>query len=66
MSKQPTSPSRHIEADHELQRLRGLSGFHDFEQQLDAGLEKMTQRWANWRGRGNSEQTITRKLWAVR
>ena len=57
MSKQPTSPSRHIEADHELQRLRGLSGFHDFEQQLDAGLEKMTQRWANWRVRGNSEQT---------
>ena len=49
MSKQPTSPSQHIDADHELQRLRGLAGFHDFEHQLEVDLEKLTQRWSAWR-----------------
>ena len=66
MSKQPTSPSQYIEADHELQRLRGLAGFHDFEQQLETSLEQLTQQWADWGVRGHSYQTINRKQWRVR
>ena len=64
MSKQPTSPSQHIEveADHELQRLRGLPGFQAFEQQLEIGLEKLTQRWSAWRVNGDSASNINRNL----
>ena len=64
MSKQPTSPSQHIEveADHELHRLRGLPGFQAFEQQLENGLEKLTQRWSAWRVNGDSAPNINRNL----
>ena len=64
MSKQPTSPSQHIEveADHELQRLRGLPGFQAFEQQLEIGLEKLTQRWSAWQVRGESALSTNRNL----
>ncbi|MCP4479917.1 MAG: hypothetical protein GY818_17685 [Planctomycetaceae bacterium] len=48
MSKQPISPSQHVVADHELERLKGLVGFNDFEHQLEADLEKLTQRWSAW------------------
>ena len=48
MSKQRTSPSRHIAVDHELQRLKGLAGFHEFEHQLEVDLEKLTQRLSAW------------------
>ena len=66
MSKQPISPSQHIEADHELQRLRGLAGFHAFEHQVETSLEQLTQRWADWRVRGCSDQTINRNLCVIR
>ena len=63
MSKQPISPSQHIETDHELQRLRGLAGFQAFEQQLETSLERLTQRWSSWRvnGYGSSAVNINRK-----
>ena len=66
MSKQPISPSQNIEADHELQRLRGLAGFHAFERQVEISLEQLTQRWADWGVRGCSDQTINRNLCAIR
>lgn len=68
MSKQPISPSQHIEADHELQRLRGLAGFQAFEQQLETSLERLTQRWSSWRvnGYGPSASNINRKLVLMR
>ena len=61
MSKQPTSTSQHIDADHELQRLRGLAGFNNFEHQLEVDLEKLTQRWSAWRVQ---RQGSDRHLWS--
>ncbi len=60
MSKQRTSPSRHIAVDHELQRLKGLAGFHEFEYQLEVDLEKLTQRWSAWyvRRQGNCRNML--------
>ena len=68
MSKQPTSPSQHIESDHELQRLRGLAGFQAFEQQLETSLERLTQRWSAWRvnGYAASASNINRQLLLMR
>ena len=68
MSKQPISPSQHIESDHELQRLRGLAGYQAFEQQLETGLEKLTQRWAAWQvnGYAASASNINRQLLLMR
>lgn len=49
MSKHSSSLRQQIATDQELQRLKGLAGFREFERQLDVDLKKLTQRWSAWR-----------------
>ena len=48
MSRRNGTIKRQIATDHELQRLRSLSGFAELERRLDADLQRLTRRYAEW------------------